>query len=245
MPTLKCVYPPPFPHVHNPQAVARIIETPEELKFVKVGDEDIDCSTIDKANVTLARKRGTLLRKEQLSQGVLARLLKSLGRLMIEEVPAHARRIYPTSHDVCTHSITALCMHDQDPIVVLDMFCGTGSSGVAALRTGSYFIGMDRDNGVTVSPSSPSMCVRVYLESYRFSLSPIAYHDIVCAATGRRVPERAKRRPGEPAGREPAHHGSGRFVRGMLLFVWFHVGLKHARIRPCIDHPLPCVSLYS
>lgn len=192
MPTLKCVYPPPFPHVHNPQAVARIIETPEELKFVKVGDEDIDCSTIDKANVTLARKRGTLLRKEQLSQGVLARLLKSLGRLMIEEVPAHARRIYPTSHDVCTHSITALCMHDQDPIVVLDMFCGTGSSGVAALRTGSYFIGMDRDNNVTVSPSSPSMCVRVYLESYRFSLSPIAYHDIVCAATGRRVPERAK-----------------------------------------------------
>jgi DNA modification methylase len=39
----------------------------------------------------------------------------------------------------------------QDPIVVIDPFAGTGSTGVAALRAGSYFIGMDNDEKCDVS----------------------------------------------------------------------------------------------
>ena len=30
--------------------------------------------------------------------------------------------------------------------MVIDPFAGTGSTGIAALRTGSYFIGMDNDD---------------------------------------------------------------------------------------------------
>ena len=45
--------------------------------------------------------------------------------------------------DVC---IFIKCEPAQDPIVVIDPFAGTGSTGIAALRTGSYFIGMDNDD---------------------------------------------------------------------------------------------------
>jgi DNA modification methylase len=33
----------------------------------------------------------------------------------------------------------------QDPVVVIDPFFGTGAVGVAALRAGCYFIGVDND----------------------------------------------------------------------------------------------------
>jgi len=47
--------------------------------------------------------------------------------------------------------MSLLCTREQDPIVVVDPFMGTGSAGVAALRTGSYFIGMDSDKECAVS----------------------------------------------------------------------------------------------
>ena len=48
----------------------------------------------------------------------------------------------PLDVSSCAHK----CEPAQDPIVVIDPFAGTGSTGIAALRTGSYFIGMDSDD---------------------------------------------------------------------------------------------------
>lgn len=36
------------------------------------------------------------------------------------------------------------------PVVVVDPFCGTGAVGAAALSMGSYFIGVDVDEGIVV-----------------------------------------------------------------------------------------------
>ena len=49
------------------------------------GDE-VKLDKLEKRQTSVARKRRKYLRKEQLSQGVLNRLLMSLGRLTYEEV---------------------------------------------------------------------------------------------------------------------------------------------------------------
>ena len=63
-----------------------------------------------------------------------------------------------------------VCCMMQDPIVVIDPFSGTGSAGVAALRSGSYFIGIDKDSECVVceahiahAPQAPSYLVCTFL----------------------------------------------------------------------------------
>jgi hypothetical protein len=52
------------------------------------GGKEFVMSQVGKAQTSLARKRKHHLRKEQLSQGVLKRLLQTLGRLTYDEVCA-------------------------------------------------------------------------------------------------------------------------------------------------------------
>jgi hypothetical protein len=62
--------------------VCSVVESVETL----TSGVDLNMTDVDKTITRLARKRATHLRKEQLSQGVLNRVLQSLGRLVYEEV---------------------------------------------------------------------------------------------------------------------------------------------------------------
>ena len=96
-------------------------------------------------------------RKEQISQGVLARMMACLGRVAYHQVHPHHHHPHRHHHHQPRHPLlnsrTRLRCGLQDPVCVLDPFAGTGSTGVAALRSGSFFIGNDSDDMIKVRPA--------------------------------------------------------------------------------------------
>ena len=102
------------------------------------------------ATLKVAKTRTKMWRKEQLSQGVLGRLLAILGRVTLCQVHS-----VPPTHILCiclTHSTFPHSQKPylQEPVFVLDPFAGTGSTGVAEARSGSYFFGCDTDDQIVV-----------------------------------------------------------------------------------------------
>jgi hypothetical protein len=70
------------------------IEVVESLGNETVGGKELVLAKLDTRCNHLARLRKTHLRKEQLSQGVLMRLLKVLGRLALEEVGTNVALVH-------------------------------------------------------------------------------------------------------------------------------------------------------
>ena len=94
-----------------------------------------DDGLVLKKNVeSFVRARRKVLRKQQLSQGVLTHLLKMLGRASVFQVDFSLPYLFPpiTARNICS------CRALQDPCLVLDPFAGTCSTGIAALATGNY-----------------------------------------------------------------------------------------------------------
>ena len=85
-----------------------------------------DLKSVHNASVAQARKRSKHLRPEQLSQGVLVQLLRMLGRATVAQV----RKCLFRPFRMLAHGTLLVC---QAPCVVIDPFCGTGSTGAAAL----------------------------------------------------------------------------------------------------------------
>jgi hypothetical protein len=148
-------------------------KTKDEIQLVAEGQkfkqEDVETITLEgygefkaimETQTKAVRARRAHVRKEQLSQGVLQQLLRTLGRLVIEQVLSSFSLFgCAITPGVTTHNQHTIVLNlrkqnktknttryiVQDPVVVIDPFCGTGSTGVAALLSGSYFIGIDSD----------------------------------------------------------------------------------------------------
>jgi hypothetical protein len=132
----------------------------DTIGSVSVLENDTETNTLEKLQSKLtssAKTRNTYLRKEQISLGVLHALFKSLGRILLEQVSTQYIGCVGTTL-VTTN--TFICVW-QAPLVVIDPFAGTASTGVMALRTGCYFIGLDNDNVVHVRTNAFVLCARL------------------------------------------------------------------------------------
>ena len=107
------------------------------------------------------RKRRKVLRKQQLSQGVLTHLLKMLARASVFQVHFRLPYLFPpmAAQQIC------LCGALQEPCLVLDPFAGTCSTGIAALATGNYFAGAEIDNDCQVG-AAPCRIVLLWRTMY-------------------------------------------------------------------------------
>ena len=114
-----------------------------------------DLSVIQEGLLKQERYRALHVRPEQLSQGVLVQLLQMIARATVHQVRVHFV-LYAGRPYVC-HPL--LCFpRAQAPCVVIDPFCGTGSTGIAALATGNYFLGCEVDDDLVVSPYPLFFC---------------------------------------------------------------------------------------
>jgi hypothetical protein len=72
---------------YNPKDTANNVpESTPDLEKVMGPEGEVILAHVQKANLKVARSRLNHLRKEQLSQGVLNRILQTLGRFSIQEV---------------------------------------------------------------------------------------------------------------------------------------------------------------
>jgi hypothetical protein len=103
---------------------------------------------------------------------------------------------FPCHHTMCnvvgTHEHSVIL---QDPLIVIDPFSGTASTGVAALRRGCYYIGVDKDDTVVVLTALyvVFVCFRAWCQ---YGIIP---HTLVVRRTLRNVGLNSKANPSTAA----------------------------------------------
>ena len=130
-----------------------------------------DLSVIQEGLLKQERYRALHVRPEQLSQGVLVQLLQMIARATVHQVRVHFV-LYAGRPYVCHPLLRFPCA--QAPCVVIDPFCGTGSTGIAALATGNYFLGCEVDDDLVVSVHFPCF----FMQKHRVSTPQNSIHTL-------------------------------------------------------------------